>query len=523
MSLSLKITSKKASALMATLMIMMGLAALISFSSEQSVRFLESQRTSSLDTHITQFEETLLQSLQTAYYEQYHQIAINVTGSKIMTNVELDTIIQIAYSRLGVTGNAGTPVTIPTSSGSEITTTIQCNFPSSAVNIDTQSSNPYSAIQGTYTWLDGIFAVQKSIEITLTLQGKNSFSGKIRSTTHRYLLNLLEIPVENISMSSMGNVTLPNAAINAGSGYFAGSIQGGNGVSFQNRLISGNRTGSAVTTPESSQNRPEGWTEKGYSEIVSTNTLRDLTSQRSPALGTSLKTSYFFREGLAAQSGLSSTEQSQLKSFQPYYKTPTGQRIYGIHNPSASDDATALTLLPGSGDEQNASTLPPWTTVHLETNGTHKVQLLVDLSQITPDSNNEINVFVGTRNNSTTGPFTQAEVIILPWDNIPSDRKISVTSPNSILITGNFNQGTSPASVHFFGNKIYYGSTTSTQVKFEGTYSNYQQSSGSSSINFQASDGSIPIAANIIMTPNGSGIIHSNHHYYYLVTKSKIP
>jgi hypothetical protein len=517
-----KTISKSGSALMATIMVMMGLAALISFTSEQAIHFLETQRTGAIETHLQQVEESLLQSLQVSYYEHYHQTKSDSSGIKTITNAELDLIVQSAYSRIGVAGISGATVSIPHSSGSIVESLIQCSFPNSVTEIDTQSTTPYEPIQGTYSWLDGIFAVQKSIQVTLTLTGKNAFSGKTRSLSHQYQVRLLEIPVENLSISSMGNVTLTNIPITAGSGYIAGSIQGGSGVRFQNRLISGNRSESSVTTPEAEGIRHEGWSDRGYSEIVSTNTVRDLTQQRTPALGTSLKTSYFFREGLASNAGFSAAERSQLRSNQPYYKVPVTQRIYGTHHPLAADESSAFTSNPGSGDEQNTVSLPSWSTLHLETNGTPKVQFMVDLSQIPPDSNNEIHVFVGSRNQSPSGSFTQAEVIILPWENIPPDLKISLISPNPIVITGNFNQGASPGSVHFFGNRVYYGSSASSQINFEGTYSTYQQSNAGGTINFQSSDGSIPSIKNIIMNQNGTGIIHSNHHYYYLVIKSGV-
>ena len=508
---------------MATLMVMLGLSALIGFSSEQALRFLESQRAGSLDTTFVQLEETVLQLMQTAYYEEYRSTASDSSGSKIITSAELDAMIHEAFARLGVSGSSGTTVTIPHSSGNSIELSLQANFPPSITQIDTQASTPYGPIQGTYSWLDGISAIQKSIDITISLSGKNSFSGKIRSSIHTYRLQLLEIPVENISLSALGNLTLPNRAIQAGNGYFAGSIQAGNGVQFQNRLISGDRSNSAATGPTEPEGNKEGWSERGYTEIVTTNTVRNLTTQRAPALGTALKTSYYFREGLASQSGFSTAEKSQLKAFQPYYQVPTAQRLYGVHNPTASEDSLALTLIAGSGEEQNRETIPSWATVRLVTNSTPKVQLVVDLSLVPPDSNQEVNLFIGSRNNSITGPFTQAEVVLLPWENIPSDRKITVISPNSIVITGNFNQGSSPASVHFFANRVYYGSGANSQVQFEGTYSNYQQNEIGSTLNFQASDGSIPTSSSIQMNSSGNTTIHRHHHFYYLVLKSKIP
>ena len=523
MSSSLKIISKKSSALMATLMVMLGLAALIGFSAEQSLRFLENQRAGTIDTSMIQFEDTFVQSIQASYYEIYRSTASNPSGTKILTKTELDAIVQEGYSRLGIAGISGSPVTIPHSSGSTMEVNAQILFPNSLTQIDTQSSAPYAPIQGTYSWLDGISAVQKSVDLTLSLSSKNPFSGKIRQISHSYRLNLLEIPVENLSLSSMGNITLPNTPIQAGSGYFSGSVRGGNGVQFQNRLISGNRSESSVSAPPSEENPSSEWSERGYSEIVTTNTVRNLNNQRTPALGTSLKTSYFFREGLASQGGLSSSESSQLKTFQPYYQTPITQRIYGVHNPSAADESTAFTITAGTGEEQNSDLLPTWATIHLQTNSPTKVQFLIDLSQITPDANQEVSVFIGSRNNSNTGPFTQAEVVILPWENIPSDRKITVISPNAIVVTGSFNQGSTPASVHFFANRVYYGSTPSSLVNFEGTYSNYQQNQAGATLNFQASDGSTPNSSVITMNQNLNTAIHRHHHYYYLVIKSKLP
>lgn len=518
-----KRSPQRSSALMATLMIMLGLSALIGLTSEQAVRFLESQRTSSLHTSMNQFEETLLQALQSSFYEEYRRIAAETTRSKIISPSDLDTIVSQAYQRLGIVGNSGTSLTIPHSSGNEIKTKIECTFPAGFTSLDTQAKTPYEAIQGTYSWLDGIAAVQKSIQVEIQLEGKNSFSQGTYQITRRYQLKLLEIPAENISLSSLGNVTLPSLNIQTTSGYFGGNIQGGTGIEFQDRLISGDRRGSHVKGPHHSDETSEGWSSKGYSEIVSTNSVRNLNEQRSPGLGTAIKSSYFFREGLVASGTLTPAEQAQMKSFQPYYQVPPSQRIYGIHQPSAVDASSAFTFYSGSGDEVNTTSLPLWCTIQLETNTVPKVQFLVDLSNVPPDINNEIRVFVGSRLNSLTGSFQQAEVLILPWENIPADRKITVISSNPIVITGNFNQGANPVSAHFFAQQVFYGLNSASQLDFQGSYANYQQNSPGSSIDFRSRDGATASTRNIQLQSASSPTLHASHHYYYLVLKSKIP
>lgn len=512
----------RGTALLATLMVMLGLAALIGFTSEQSLRFMESQRTNILQTSMTQVEESLLQAIQSSYYEEYRRVSASNT-SKIIQTSELNSIVEQAYAKLGVSGSARTPITLPQSSGSEVIAEIELNFPTGMTSMDTQAKTPYLPIQGSYSWLDGISAVQKSIQVTLQLEGKNSFSGRTHQIQKRYQIQILEIPIENLSLSSLGNVNLPNLNIQASSGYFGGNVQGGTGVQFQERLVSGDRSGSAVQSPSTSRETPSGWTEKGYSEIVSTNTVRNLDLQRSPGLGTTIKSSYFFREGLASSSGFSSEEQSQLKNFQPYYQTPSSQRIYGTHDPDVSDSALAFTSSAGAGDEQNSSTLPVWCQINLQTNTIRKVQFLVDLSTITPDANQEVRLFVGSRKNSLTGTFDDAEVVILPWATIPSDRKITVISPNPIIISGDFNQGSTPASTHFFSNRVYYGETSAGELHFEGSYANYQQKATGASIDFRSRDGAAASTRNMQFNTTSSPTLHTSHAFYTLVLKSKMP